>query len=678
MEIEKRPSFEADELKKSVNIVADGLTYKVPSRKNKKEMVTILNDIGIYIPAGSFVAVMGPSGCGKTTFLNLLADRIKTGSVQGEIYYNCVAKKDFDLKHESNYVMQHDTLTEFLTVEETLMFAANLKLKTKTQQQRKLRVELIMSALGLLECRSVLIGGKFRKGISGGQKKRVSIGLELIDDPSLLFLDEPTTGLDSAIAYDTLKILIDLAKQGRTIVATVHQPRSQLFSLFDKLLLLNAGKVVYFGPAKAVTSHLTTIGYPCPPQFNPGDFILDLLTSKEGLEDTPRPSQKTPKALQDSPMAAEEMGEGGTTPLQAFALQEEAERGLADPQSKRGLRMEGGRVFLSPKETAALPDLFSRSSWGQKAKKDLESAKGSCQDETAAAKSISKVPCQEKAAVVCCRETAWFFWQVRMLGWKIFAATGRNPLKTFAAVGQAVFFGIFLGGIYFQLDRNTVTDARDKAGLLFMLTLNLMFSAFTVLPLFPEERAVLNKDNAGGLYSRFVWFTSKTFCELPFNHLAPSVMATIIYFMSGLRLDAGRYFIFLGIANSVVWAAQGFFQCVSALSPSVDIAQVIAPLCFVVFFLVSGFYLGDDDIPDWISWARFIAFTRFGFFAMFLNEIEGQDYRDQQWENIVKDYDMDGETVWENALIVVSLGVGYRVCTFLALTYVHKNLGLES
>eukprot|EP00922_Rhytidocystis_sp_ex-Travisia-forbesii_P036219 GHVS01053731.1.p1 GENE.GHVS01053731.1~~GHVS01053731.1.p1 ORF type:complete len:663 (+),score=85.60 GHVS01053731.1:1-1989(+) len=185
-----------------------------------------------------------------------------------------------DVSYFSSYVMQRDVQLDCLTVEETLRMAADLKLQNNTAQERYERVYNVMKELGLLECRNINIGGDFKKGISGGQLKRLSIGVELLDDPSLLFLDEPTSGLDSALAFDIFKSLMYLARSGRTIICTVHQPRSQVFAMFDKLLLLSQGSVVYHGEANLIVDYFSRNGFPCPLQFNPADYILDLLSPK--------------------------------------------------------------------------------------------------------------------------------------------------------------------------------------------------------------------------------------------------------------------------------------------------------------------------------------------------------------------------------------------------------------
>jgi ATP-binding cassette, subfamily G (WHITE), eye pigment precursor transporter len=136
----------------------------------------------------------------------------------------------------------------------------------------------------LTKCQGTHIGGPLVKGISGGERKRTSVGVELITDPSLIFLDEPTTGLDSFIATQVMENLRDLALvHGKTVVSTIHQPNSDIFDMFDKLMLLAKGKVIYFNDASHSVKYFTDIGRPCPELTNPADYFMTIM-SIEGLD----------------------------------------------------------------------------------------------------------------------------------------------------------------------------------------------------------------------------------------------------------------------------------------------------------------------------------------------------------------------------------------------------------
>jgi ATP-binding cassette subfamily G (WHITE) protein 2 len=176
--------------------------------------------------------------------------------VQGEMRLNGAPYYNAELKRIAGYVMQDDLLNGALTVEETLMYTAELRLpRSFTSKERWMRVEDVMADMGLTHVRNVIVGTSMKKGISGGERKRLCVGMQLLSRPQLLFLDEPTSGLDSVTALDLLRTFHCLAhgrsqEKAVTIVCSIHQPQSKIFNLFDSLILLKAGSVIYQGPRK--------------------------------------------------------------------------------------------------------------------------------------------------------------------------------------------------------------------------------------------------------------------------------------------------------------------------------------------------------------------------------------------------------------------------------------------
>ena len=224
---------------------------------------------------------MGPSGSGKTSLLSILGGRtpkgatIASGEGGGVLFNGEPLTKG--AKRQLGFVLQDDLLYESLTVHETLYFAAMLRLpKTMTPAQKRDRVDSVISALGLSKCRDTIIGGFFRRGVSGGERKRVSVGHELLINPSVLLLDEPTSGLDSTTAMRLVTTLRSLAAGGRAVATTIHQPSSRLFQLLDKLLLLSEGHAIYYGRAPLAADWFARLGYRMPYGVNAADFLLDV------------------------------------------------------------------------------------------------------------------------------------------------------------------------------------------------------------------------------------------------------------------------------------------------------------------------------------------------------------------------------------------------------------------
>ena len=248
--------------------------------KALKTTRTILHNAHGYVAPGEFLAVMGPSGAGKTTLLNCLSNRRqKNLSINsGEILLNGKSIHSVPYSSIIGFVPQEDILFTSMTPREILDFAAALTLKISPTKRKEL-VEETLKDLGLSACANTLVGGPLSRGLSGGEKKRTSVGMELICSPSVLFLDEPTTGLDSFIALSIVQLIVAIAKKyKRTIIATIHQPSSQIFDCFDKLLLLSQGLTVYMGSARESISYFTDLGFPLPENYNPADHFLSVIS----------------------------------------------------------------------------------------------------------------------------------------------------------------------------------------------------------------------------------------------------------------------------------------------------------------------------------------------------------------------------------------------------------------
>ncbi|KAJ6370275.1 hypothetical protein OIU76_028531 [Salix suchowensis] len=229
----------------------------------KRGSKSILQGLTGYAQPGELMAIMGPSGCGKSTLLDALAGRLSSNARQtGDILIN--GRKQRLAYGTSAYVTQDDTLITTLTVKEAVYYSAQLQLPdSMSMAEKKERAEMTIREMGLQDAMNTRIGGWGSKGISGGQKRRVSICIEILTHPKLLFLDEPTSGLDSAASYYVMSRIARLdQKDGnrRTVISSIHQPSSDVFQLFDSLCLLCAGKVVYFGPASEANEFFTLNG----------------------------------------------------------------------------------------------------------------------------------------------------------------------------------------------------------------------------------------------------------------------------------------------------------------------------------------------------------------------------------------------------------------------------------
>ncbi|KAL5727354.1 ATP-binding cassette sub- G member 1 [Ranunculus cassubicifolius] len=218
---------------------------------------------------------MGPSGCGKSTLLDALSGRLDSSTRQsGKVLVN--GRRQRLTFGTSAYVTQDDILMSTLTVREAVYYSALLQLpESMSNLEKRNRADATIKEMGLQESMNTRIGGWGHKGLSGGQKRRVSISIEILTRPKLLLLDEPTSGLDSAASYHVMKRIAGIARQdGTTIIASIHQPSTEVFQLFQNLCLLSSGKTVYFGPVTTANEFFSLNGFPCPTMMNPSDHFL--------------------------------------------------------------------------------------------------------------------------------------------------------------------------------------------------------------------------------------------------------------------------------------------------------------------------------------------------------------------------------------------------------------------
>merc|ERR1719258_449010 len=245
----EKPTVAEHRSKPAAELSWRNVTYTIKQKKQTKE---ILSDVSGSLEAASLLAIMGPSGSGKTSLLNTLAGRVpitRSAKLHGSVLVNGVPCEG-KMPMISAYVEQDEALFALSTVRETFAFAARLRLPPSTSEEaRARRVDEIISELGLVACADTLVGNQRVRGVSGGERKRVNIGVELLNDPPLVFLDEPTSGLDSFQAQSVMETLRKLARAGRTVVASVHQPRSSIYAMLDRVMLLSGGRTVYFGTA---------------------------------------------------------------------------------------------------------------------------------------------------------------------------------------------------------------------------------------------------------------------------------------------------------------------------------------------------------------------------------------------------------------------------------------------
>ncbi|KJE91213.1 hypothetical protein, variant [Capsaspora owczarzaki ATCC 30864] len=248
----------------------------VPERPKR---IYLLNHITGTIRPKQMTMLMGKSGAGKSTLLDVIAGRKTFGTVEGTLLFNG-QPRPHNFRRLCGYVEQTDTLMPTLTPREHFYYTARLRLPSSLEKDEiDDHVSSVVAKLGLQGCADTVVGGLRHRGISGGEAKRVNIGLELITSPTVLFLDEPSSGLDATTAFDIMRVVRKICDDGTGVLCTLHQPSREIWELFHNLVLLSTGGVAFFGPTNLAVPYFTRLGFECLPGKNPAEFVLDVLNS---------------------------------------------------------------------------------------------------------------------------------------------------------------------------------------------------------------------------------------------------------------------------------------------------------------------------------------------------------------------------------------------------------------
>ncbi|NWH24112.1 ABCG2 protein, partial [Grus americana] len=533
----------------------------------------VLRDVnGIMRPGLN--AILGPTGSGKSSLLDILAARKDPRGLSGDILING-APQPANFKCTSGYVVQDDVVVGTLTVRENLKFSAALRLpKSVKEQEKDERVNQIIKELGLSKVADSKVGTQFTRGVSGGERKRTNIGMELITDPAILFLDEPTTGLDASTANAVLLLLKRMAIQGKTIIFSIHQPRYSIFRLFDNLTLLAAGRVLYHGPAQHAIGYFQSIGYKCEPYNNPADFFLDIIN-------------------------------GDST---AVAMSKTDETNTAESTEEHA---EYDKTLAEK-----LAEKYFNSAYYQETKAALEN--------------ISPGNIKKTKAVF--RQITYansFLHQLKWVSKRTFKNLVGNPQASIAQLCVTTFLGLVVGAIFFGLKEDSA-GLQNRVGAMFFLTTNQCFSSISAIELFVVEKKIFTHEYISGYYRTSAYFISKLLADLIPMRTIPSIIFTcIIYFMLGkygLKPTVEAFFTMMFTLMMVSYTATSMALAIAAGQSVVAVANLLMTIAFVFMIIFSGLLVNLTSIMSWLSWLKYFSIPRYGMTALQINELTGLNF----------------------------------------------------
>ncbi|KAJ1793418.1 hypothetical protein LPJ59_004728 [Coemansia sp. RSA 2399] len=620
----------------------ENITYSVKVKDKKQtKMRSLLHGLSGMIYPGEVIGLLGPSGAGKTTLLNILSGRIEGGVLNGKVLFRGKKRVPGAFKRRIAYVEQEDTMYPVLTVEETIMFAAKLRLTEKnyTPLQKVERVANVMQQLRLSHIKSSRIGDTLQRGISGGERKRVSIGVGLVTDPDMIVLDEPTSGLDSNSAEMVVELVRDITRsRGIASMMTVHQPNANMLKCFDRILLLSQGHLVYFGSADEAISYFESKGFPCPMRQNPADFFIDIMSL----------NNRSPNDLETSRRRIEFLA-------QSF-------NNSSQPPRKRSLSYGG--LYEKPFDPNNNGLVSSTSPEGVASVSQIQLANigwGSAEDETPPGR------------------TNWFF-ELVTLAHRDFITTVRNSTFLSAVILNVVSVLLLIGLIFFKIG-NEVESIQNRVGLFFSLTLNSTFGVMGhYMYMYFKAKNIMLSERGSGSYRMSTFYVSKLLVYLPMAVLSSWVYFVGIYFMAGLQAAAIKFVTSLAIFSVLLVVTLGMVLFIGSFVGTYDLASVVGGLIITTWVIFGGHIANAGDLLPVIKWMQYISPAFYAYEGMVRVEFAGLELHCKannglclaRGEDVISLYKLNEFTVGQCALITVCMAVGYNLLGYISLRWKAK------
>ncbi|SCU90923.1 LAME_0E10528g1_1 [Lachancea meyersii CBS 8951] len=589
----------------------EDIEYRLVTDKGE---VKLLNGISGSVKSGEIMALMGGSGAGKTTLLDILAMKDKAGKVTGSVKVNGCELTKQKLSKIIGFVDQEDYLLPTLTVYETVLNSALLRLpRNLSFAAKQKRVYQVLEELRIIDIKDRIIGDDFERGISGGEKRRVSIACELVTSPSILFLDEPTSGLDSNNANNVIECLVRLALHyNRTLVLSIHQPRSNIFKSFDKLVLLSQGELVYSGVATEVSEFLQNNGYECPSDYNIADYLIDITFE---AKKTYTKISATPDDIEsnihngegrDFSTVADSRKDSVTATQREwehYAVHRDELRSLLDrPENMQG----GGLGMLN---TKVLHSKFKESQYFAGLIQDIETIKSLAAEDSIETHNPAK--------------PATFRTQLIILSSRTFKNIYRNPKLLLGNYLVTLMLACFLGLLYYDVENN-ISGFQNRLGLFFFILTYFGFLTFTGLTSFSLERIIFLKERSNNYYSPMAYYISKIISDvLPLRVLPPVILALVVYPTVGLNMTDAAFFKFVGIMILFNVGIALEILTVGIFVEDLNNSIVVSVLILLASLLFSGLFINTKDISNMaFKYLKNFSIFYYAYESLIINEVK--------------------------------------------------------
>jgi len=575
----------------------------------------VLKNVNCIAKPLEILAVVGPSGAGKSSLVKILAG--KASSQSGCILVNHEPVDKAELKKISGYVSQKDTLFPLLTVEETIMFSAKLRLRLP-QEQLCSRVKSLILELGLSHVARNRIGDDRVRGISGGERRRVSIGVEVIHDPKVLILDEPTSGLDSISALQIIDMLKVMAEsRGRTIILTIHQPGYRMVKLFNSILLLADGIVLHHGTVDLLGVNLRLMGLEIPLHVNVVEYAIDSI----------------------------------------YTIQ----------QHKKCQQVQLEASWRLPRKM--LHDIFGDQG-------ESRSGKFTLQELFQQSKLIDEETISAGMDITC--DFANSVWRETMILTHRFSKNILRTKELFACrTIQMLLSGLVLGSVFCNL-KDGLEGAEERVGLFAFVLTFMLSSTNEALPIFLQERDILMKEISSGSYRVSSYAIANGLVYLPFLLILAILFTVPLYWLIDLNRNFSAFLYFLMLIWLILYTANSVVVCFSAAVPNFIVGNSLIAGAIGSFLLFSGYFISKHQIPSYWIFMHYISPFKYPFEGFLINEFSNSKKCLEylfgacvvRGEDVLKEAKLGGETSrWKNVGVMVCFILVSRFISFVILRY---------
>ncbi|CCI40641.1 unnamed protein product [Albugo candida] len=549
-------------------------------KSNTPEKI-ILHGISGQLQCGKVMGLLGPSGSGKSSLLNTLAG-VSNGSceITGEVLID-QHKITKSMRKTSAYVHQDVTLFSTLTVRECITYSAQLRLSPRVSESNKKElIESIISELNLHKVADSRIGSSdSKRGISGGEQRRVGIGMELVTSPQMIFLDEPTSGLDSASANSLVQLIRRLADHGRIIIMSIHQPSVDSFLALDRIMLLAEGRLLYQGAPLCAKAYFEARGYEFPENGSIAEYLLNIASKPEGL--------------------------------------------TYDPST---VEIESVSTTLSSRSNEFKSSEFDRKQFDSIDQSPLEEARDTAKhcDVTNGYNLIVTTKCVTKKDI----DAAYSMERSRLMELRVlFWRSGLNLIRHRSLFQLHMLLSVLLGlvgGFIFNHVTDDLAGFQNRSGAFYFILTFFGFASLSSMDIFLAERSIFIRETGALYYTPSSYFIAKSALDSVFLRILPATaFGCIFYWIMGLQAESSRFLLFLLTVVLFNLCAGSITIFVGTVTRSVGVANLVSIIILLVMLLFGGFLLNNDTMPGAVAWLKHISAFNYGFETLMTNELRG-------------------------------------------------------